>query len=185
MRRDKDVERVLLSERKIKKTILKLGKRISKDYNGKNPLVVCVLKGSVITVADLLRSISIPCEIDFISASSYGSGTVSSGTLKITKDLNVPITGRDVIIVEDIIDTGVTLSKLAEMLRQREPSSLKICTLLDKPDRRVISVTPDYIGCRIPDEFVVGYGLDYNEKYRNLPYIGILKKSVYTSDTKE
>lgn len=179
---DADIDSVLLSEKEIDEMITKIGTEISRDYANKNLLLVCILKGSVVTMADLMRKISIPCSIEFMVVSSYGSETKSSGIVKIVKDLDCPLENYDVLLVEDILDSGRTLSYLKEFLGTRNPRSLKICTLLDKPARRGegIELVPDYVGCEIPDGFVVGYGLDYDEKYRNLPYIGILKESVYT-----
>lgn len=176
----KDLERVLLSKRQISSKIKKLGKEISKDYKDKNLLMVGVLKGSCVTMTDLMRAVNIPCAIDFMCVSSYGSGVESSGTVNIIKDLTVDISNYDVLIVEDILDSGNTLSKLMKVLKERNPKSIKICTLLDKPERRTADIKADYNGFVIADEFVVGYGLDYDEKYRNLPYIGVLKKSVYS-----
>ncbi|MBE6754013.1 MAG: hypoxanthine phosphoribosyltransferase [Ruminococcaceae bacterium] len=176
---DKDIEKVLLSEREIARMINRLGREISRDYKGKNLLLVSILKGSVVTMADLMRAITIPCAIDFMVVSSYGSGTQTSGAVKIVKDLDIPIEDYDIVLVEDILDSGVTLNYLRELLMGRNPRSIKICTLLDKPDRRRVDIKPDYVGTAIPDAFVVGYGLDYAEKYRNLPYVGILKRSVY------
>lgn len=175
-----DIERVLLSEEELKKIIKRLGKEITEDYKDKNLLVVSVLKGSVMVMADLLREIKIPCRIDFMSVSSYGSGTKTTGSVKIIKDLDIDLAGYDLLIVEDILDSGVTLSSLKEILLTRDPASVKICTLLDKPERRKADIKADYIGAQVPDAFVVGYGLDYDEKYRNLPYVGILKRSVYS-----
>ncbi len=180
-----DIKKVLMNERKLQATIARLGKQISEDYADKNLLLVSVLKGSVVTMADLMRAITIPCAIDFMVVSSYGSGTSTSGTVKIIKDLDIPLHDYDLLIVEDILDSGVTLSSLKEMLLVREPRSIKICTLLDKPARRKADIKADYVGAVIEDEFVVGYGLDYDEKYRNLPYIGILKESVYTKSESE
>ncbi len=179
---DKDVESVLLNEAEIDEMVSRMGAEISRDYEGKNLLLVCILKGSVVTMADLMRKITIPCGIDFMIVSSYGSETKSSGIVKIVKDLDRPLENCDVLLVEDILDSGRTLSYLKEFLGARNPGSIKICTLLDKPAHRAegIDIVPDYVGCEIPDGFVVGYGLDYDEKYRNLPYIGILKESVYT-----
>ena len=154
--------------------------QISKDYEGKNLVLVSILKGSVVFMADLMRAVSIPCSIDFMVVSSYGgSNTVTSGLVKIIKDLDGDLSGKDVLIVEDILDTGVTLSNLVPMLKMRNPNSVKICTILDKPSRRKADIQPDYEGFQVPDEFVVGYGLDYDEKYRNLPYVGVLKPEVY------
>ena len=174
-----DIEKVLISEEELKDIIARLGKQITEDYKDKNLLVVSVLKGSVMVMADLLREIKLPLRIDFMSVSSYGSGTTSSGTVKIIKDLDINLAGYDLLIVEDILDSGVTLSSLKQILLTRGPASVKICTLLDKPERRKADIKADYVGAQIPDAFVVGYGLDYDEKYRNLPYVGILSPSVY------
>ena len=175
-----DIKNVLVSEEQLKAKVAELGAQISKDYKGKNLVLVSILKGSVVFMADLMRAISIPCNIDFMVVSSYGgSNTTTSGLVKIIKDLDGDLSGKDVLIVEDILDTGVTLSNLVPMLKMRNPSSVKICTILDKPSRRKADIAPDYEGFQVPDEFVVGYGLDYDEKYRNLPYVGILKPEVY------
>jgi len=174
-----DVERVLISEEEIAKKVKELGAQITKDYEGENLLIITILKGSVIFAADLLREIKIPVEIDFMCLSSYGSGSNSSGVVKIVKDLNKSIEGLNVLIIEDILDSGNTLSHLMELLKTRNPKSIRIATLLDKPDRRVVDVEVAYRGYTIPDEFVIGYGLDYDEKYRNLPFVGILKREVY------
>ncbi len=173
------IESVLLSEEKISGIVKGLGAKISKDYVGKNLLLVSVLKGSVVFMADLMRSITIPCEIDFMVVSSYGSGTKTSGNIKIVKDLNIDVKDYDLLIVEDILDSGVTLSSLKSMLEARQPASVKICTFLDKPERRKADIKADYSGAEVPDEFIVGYGLDYDEKFRNLPYVGILKRECY------
>ena len=165
---------VLLSEEEVDAKIQEIGDRISKDYAGRQVHLVCVLKGGSFFMCELAKRITVPVSLDFMSVSSYGSDTKSSGGVKIVKDLDDPIKGKDVIVVEDIVDSGRTLSYLMEMLRKREPASLSLCTLLDKPDRRVVDVRVDYTGFQIPDEFVVGYGLDYDQKYRNLPYIGIV-----------
>lgn len=175
-----DIAKVLLNEEEIAEIVKNLGKRISEDYEGKNLLIVSVLKGSIMFMSDLMRAIDIHCKIDFMSVSSYGSGTSTSGSVKIIKDLNIDLTGYDLLIVEDILDSGVTLSNLRDMLMTRKPASFKICTFLDKPERRKADVTADYVGAVIPDAFVVGYGLDYDEKYRNLPYLGVLDPKVYT-----
>lgn len=175
----KDLADVLLSEEQIKEIIHRLGSQISEDYMGKNLLLVSVLKGSIVFMADLMREINIECKIDFMAVSSYGSGSESSGSVKIIKDLDIDLQGYDLLIVEDILDSGNTLSKLKRLLLERNPRSIKICTFLDKPSRRTADIIADYVGCEIPDEFVVGYGLDYDEKYRNLPCLGILKRSVY------
>jgi hypoxanthine phosphoribosyltransferase len=172
----KDVK-VYLSEKEIKEKVAELGRKISEDYRGsdKNLLVIAVLKGSVIFLSDLIRNIDVDLAIDFMVISSYGRSTVSKRNVQIIKDLDINIHSYDLLIVEDILDSGYTLSKLIEILKVRNPKSLKICALLDKPDRRVVNVDLDYCGFTVPDEFIVGYGLDYDEKYRNLPYIGILE----------
>jgi len=174
-----DIERILLDEETVRRRVRELGQIIDTEYAGKDLLLVSVLKGSIVFVADLIRSISIPHEIDFMATSSYGSATSSSGVVRIIKDLNVSIEGRNVIIVEDIIDSGNTLSYLARILQERRPATLRIMTLLDKPERREVPIHVDWIGFSIPNEFVVGYGLDYAETYRNLPYIGVVKPSIY------
>ena len=167
---------VLLSEAEVNKRIAEIGEQISKDYEGKCVHLICVLKGGAPFMCELAKRITCNVSLDFMSVSSYGAGTSSSGVVKIVKDLDEPLEGKDVIIVEDIIDSGRTLSHLLEIFKQRNPASIRLCTLLDKPDRRVVeSVKVDYSGFNIPDEFVVGYGLDYDQKYRNLPYIGIVK----------
>lgn len=181
---DKDILRVLKSEREISKIIARLGKEISNDYKGKNLLLVGILKGSVVTLADLMRAITIPCSIDFMVVSSYGSGTQTSGVVRIIKDLEVPVEEYDILIVEDILDSGITLNYLRNMLQARNPRSLKICTLLNKPEGRKAPIEPDYVGTEIPDGFVVGFGLDYDEKYRNLPYVGIIKPEVVEENEK-
>ena len=175
-----DIEKVYYSEETLHGIVERLGKQISEDYKDKNLLLVSVLKGSVIFMADLMRAITVPCAIDFMCVSSYANKTESSGVVKIVKDLDINLEGWDVLIVEDILDSGKTLSYIKKILLSRNPKSLKICTLLDKPERRVVNdVYADYSGAEVPYEFVVGYGLDYDEKYRNLPYIGILKREVY------
>lgn len=175
-----DIEKVYYSEEKLREIVVRLGKQISEDYKDKNLLLVSVLKGSVIFMADLMREITVPCAIDFMCVSSYKSGTESSGVVKIVKDLDINLEGYDLLIVEDILDSGKTLSSLKKILESRNPKSIRICTLLDKPERRVVDdIFADYSGAKVPDEFVVGYGLDYDEKYRNLPYIGVLKREVY------
>ena len=181
---ENDIKEVLLSQEQLKEIVEKLGEQISKDYEGKELILVSILKGSVVFMGDLMRAIKIPCYIDFMSVSSYGSGTKSTGIVRIIKDLDTNvIEGKNLLIVEDILDSGRTLNYLTEVLSARNPESIKICTLLDKPDRRDPKVkdkiVADYSGAVIPDAFVVGYGLDYDEKYRNLPYVGILKPSVY------
>lgn len=177
---NRDIERVLISEEQLQARIAELGKQVAADYAGKNPIFLGILKGVVMFFADMVRATPIPCEIDFMAVSSYGAGTSSSGTVRILKDVTVNLKGRHVVILEDILDSGLTLSCVCKHLRAMEPASLKICTLLDKPERRTIDLTADYIGFTIPNAFVVGYGLDYDEYYRNLPYIGILKPEVYT-----
>lgn len=167
--------KVMLSEEEVSEKIKEMGRRISEDYAGKQVHLICVLKGGVFFMCELAKRISVPVSMDFMSVSSYGDGTSSSGIVKIAKDLDEPLEGKDVIVVEDIIDSGRTLSYLLEILAKRHPNSMRLCTLLDKPDRRVRDVKVDYTGFEIPDEFVVGYGLDYAQKYRNLPYIGIVE----------
>ena len=172
---DQDILKVLITEEELRECVKKLGEQISRDYQGKNLLMVSVLKGSVVFMSDLMRSITIPAQIDFMSVSSYGSDTKSSGVVKIVKDLDESLKDKDVVVVEDIVDSGRTLSYLLEMLWDRGPRSLRLCTLLDKPERRVVEVKVDYTGFQIPDQFVVGYGLDYDQRYRNLPYIGVVE----------
>lgn len=173
------IERVLISEDEIKTKVAEIGARISKDYEGKNPVFVGVLKGCFIFMADLLRYVTIDCTMDFMCVSSY-SGTRSTGAVKITKDLNEDIEGRPVIIVEDILDSGKTLAYLRQYLMGRNPASVSIVTLMDKPEGRRADISADYACFAVPNEFVVGYGLDYNQKYRNIPYIGVLKKEIYS-----
>lgn len=167
--------KVLLTEEEVDKKIQELGDKISKDYAGKSIHLVCVLKGGSFFMCELAKRITVPVSIDFMSVSSYGGDTKSSGVVKIVKDLDESLAGKDVLVVEDIIDSGRTLSYLLEMLRDRKPASLKLCTLLDKPERRVVDVNIDYTAFEVPDEFVVGYGLDYDQLYRNLPYIGVVE----------
>lgn len=167
--------KVLVPEEEVNQRIAALGKQISEDYAGKEVHLICVLKGGVFFMCELAKRITVPVSMDFMSVSSYGDGTSSSGVVRIAKDLDQSIEGKDVLIVEDIIDSGRTLSYLMEMLQKRNPNSLHLCTLLDKPERRVVDVKVDYVGFNIPDEFVVGYGLDYAQKYRNLPYIGAVE----------
>ncbi len=167
--------KVLLSEEEVDAKIKEIGQQISKDYEGRQVHLVCVLKGGSFFMCELAKRITVPVSLDFMSVSSYGSDTKSSGVVRIVKDLDEPLKDRDVIVIEDIVDSGHTLSYLLEMLKNREPASLKLCTLLDKPERRVADVHVDYTGFQIPDEFVVGYGLDYDQKYRNLPYIGVVE----------
>lgn len=176
-----DIKTVLVTEDQLKARVKELGAQISKDYAGKDVLLVSILKGAVVFMADLMRAVDIHCEIDFMVVSSYGgANTSTTGLVKIIKDLDADLSNKEVLIVEDILDTGVTLSNLVPMLKMRNPNSVKICTLLDKPDRRKADIHADYTGFQVPDEFVVGYGLDYDEKYRNLPYVGVLKPEVYS-----
>lgn len=174
-----DVLKTLIGEEELKERVRELGEQITRDYQGKNLLLVSVLKGSIAFMADLMRAIDLPLSIDFMAVSSYGAGVKTSGVVKIIKDLDIDLKGYDLLIVEDILDSGVTLHYLMQILAARGANSIRLCTLLSKPERRKIDVNVDYLGFEIPDEFVVGYGLDYAEKYRNLPYIGILKPHVY------
>ncbi|MGP0580062.1 hypoxanthine phosphoribosyltransferase [Paenibacillus peoriae] len=176
-----DIQEILISEEEIQGKIKELGAQLSVKYEGKNPLVICVLKGAFIFMADLVKSITVPLELDFMAVSSYGASTKSSGIIKIIKDLDASVEGRDVLIVEDIIDSGLTLTHLIELLKNRNANSVCVVTLFDKPARRTVNLEADYTGFTLPDAFVVGYGLDYAEHYRNLPYIGILKPEIYTS----
>lgn len=177
---DADIERVLIDHADIKKRVQELGEEINRAYAGQDLVLVSVLKGSVVFMADLMRAIKIPHEVDFMATSSYGGGTTSSGAVRILKDLNCNIEGRNVLLVEDIVDSGNTLSYLVRMLEERHPKSLHIMTLLDKPERRESPIEVKWVGFSIPNEFVVGYGLDYDEIYRNLPYIGVVKPSIYS-----
>ena len=174
-----DMEQVLLSQQQIREKVEELGAQISQDYAGKEPVLVSVLKGAFIFMADLCRAITIPCSMDFMAVSSYGAGTESSGRVRIIKDLDPIIQNKHVILVEDVLDSGITLHYLIQLLRQRQPASLRLVTLLDKPARRRAQVDVDYCGFQVPDAFLVGYGLDYGEKYRNLPDVCILKRSMY------
>ncbi|HAQ41850.1 MAG TPA: hypoxanthine phosphoribosyltransferase [Clostridiales bacterium] len=176
---NKDIREILIAEDVLQAKVAELGEKIKEDYKDKDLLLVCVLKGAVIFVSDLMRKIDLPLDIDFMAISSYGSNTQSSGVVRILKDLNTSIEGRHVLIVEDIIDSGLTLSYLVDNLKSRKPASVEICTILDKPDRREADLKIKYKGFQVPDEFVVGYGLDYAEKYRNLPYIAVLKEEIY------
>lgn len=176
---EKDIQEILFTEEQLKNRVAEIARQIEADYADKEIMLISVLRGSFIFMADLCRAIHLPCTLDFMSVSSYGTGTSSSGQVQITKDLSEDITGRHIIVVEDILDSGNTLSYLLNILEHRHPASVRLCTLLDKPDRRVKPVKLHYAGFTIPDAFVVGYGLDYAEKYRNLPYIGILKPEVY------
>ncbi|TMB58103.1 MAG: hypoxanthine phosphoribosyltransferase [Chloroflexi bacterium] len=174
-----DVEEVLLTDAQIRTRVAELGAQLSQDFDGRDPVLVSVLKGSIIFLADLVRAMEIPLSVDLMEVSSYGASTESSGQVRILKDLSRPIEGRHVVVVEDIIDTGLTLNYLLRYLRDKGPASLGICCLLDKPARRLAPIEIDYRGFTIPDRFVIGYGLDYDERYRNLPYIGVLRPSVY------
>lgn len=178
---EEPIERVLIDGNTLAQRIREMGAEISDAYRGQDLLLISVLKGSIVFMADLIRAISIPHEVDFMATSSYGVGTKSSGVVRILKDLNSPIEGRNVLIVEDIIDSGHTLNYLVRILQERGPASLRIVALLDKPERREVQIPVDWVGFSIPNDFVVGYGLDYNELYRNLPYIGVLKPEVYQS----
>ena len=175
----KDVERILLNEKEIDSAVTEIANNLNRDLGNEPLLVVIILKGSTPFAMDLIRKLTMPVEIDFMQASSYGKSTSSSGFINVKKDLEQDVTGRNILIVEDIIDSGNTLNKIKTLFQSRNAKSVRICTMLDKPSRRVVDVKVDYVGKEIPDEFVVGYGLDYNEQYRNLPYIGILKPSVY------
>lgn len=178
----KDIEEVLISQKQLQKKVEELGRQITRDYEGRTMLLLCVLKGALMFLADLARAIDLPLEMDFMVVSSYGSATESSGVVRIVKDLEEPIAGKHVLVVEDIVDSGLTLHYLLDVLRTRNPASLRVCTLIDKEKVREKIVTPDYIGFRVADRFVVGYGLDYAQHYRNLPYIGVLKPAVYQAD---
>lgn len=175
-----DIMKVLLSKEDIEARVIELGREITEKFEGTEPLFIGVLKGSYVFMADLMRHVNLKCSMDFMAVSSYGSGTTSSGAVKINKDLNEDITGRHIIIVEDILDSGITLTYLCGYLQNRKPASITLVTLLDKPARRKAPITADFIGFEVPDEFVVGYGLDYDEKYRNLPFVGILKPEIYS-----
>lgn len=175
-----DIQEVLYDENQIQQKVKELGERLSADFNGRNPLVICILKGAFIFMADLVKAMNIPVELDFMAVSSYGNATKSSGVVKIIKDLDTSVEGRDVIIVEDIIDSGLTLSYLIDVLERRNSKSVTVVTLFDKPSGRSVELEADYTGYTLPDAFVVGYGLDYAEKYRNLPLIGVLKPEVYS-----
>lgn len=175
-----DIERVLISEEELQKRIGELGQQLAKDYDGKDPIFVGVLKGVVNFFTDMVRATPIRCQYEFMAVSSYGGGTSTSGNVKMLKDVSCNIKGRHVVILEDILDSGLTLKFVTEHLRAMEPASLKICTLLDKPERRKVDIFADYVGFTIPNEFVVGFGLDYQEFYRNLPFVGVLKPEVYS-----
>ena len=175
-----DIQTVLVTEEQLRAKVAELGAQVSRDYAGRDLLLVSILKGAVVFMADLMRAVTIPCSIDFMVVSSYGgTNTQTTGLVKIVKDLDADLSGREVLIVEDVLDTGVTLSNLVPMLKMRHPNSVKICAILDKPARRKTDIHADYRGFEVPVAFVVGYGLDYDEKYRNLPYVGVLKPEVY------
>ena len=174
-----DVQSVLLSAEQIQKRVAELGAQISQDYEGKDPVLVGVLVGASVFTADLLRCVTVPCSLDYVAISSYGKKSRSSGVVRIVKDLDESVESRHVLIIEDIVDTGLTLNYLLDIMRNRNVASVRVCALLDKPSRRMTSVNVDYIGYEVPDEFVVGYGLDFAQRYRNLPYVGILRPEVY------
>ena len=176
---EKDIAKILIGTEELQAKEAELGRQISKDYRGRNPLLICLLRGAVVFLSDLIRATDIPLEMDFIAISSYGASTESSGVVRLVMDLKSNITGRNVLIVEDIVDTGRTLAYILDNLRTRRPADIKVCALLNKPYRREVQVELDYQGFEIPDEFVVGYGLDYAEAYRNLPFIGVLKPELY------
>ncbi|WP_334075527.1 MULTISPECIES: hypoxanthine phosphoribosyltransferase [Paenibacillus] len=176
-----DIQEILITREQIQEKVKELGRQLSEEYEGRNPLVICILKGAFIFMADLVKEITVPLELDFMAVSSYGASTRSSGEVKIIKDLDTSVEGRDILIVEDIIDSGLTLSYLIDVLERRKVKSVKIVTLFDKPARRTVKLEADLAGFVIPDAFVVGYGLDYAEKYRNLPFVGVLKPEIYSS----
>ena len=175
-----NISKILITEEEIKVKVKELGEMITRDYQEKDLLVICILKGAMVFMADLVREIKVPLDIDTMVVTSYGSSTKSSGVVRILKDLDESVEDRDLLIVEDIVDTGLTLKYLMDNIFSRGPRSVKICSFLDKPERRKVAITPDYKGYSIPDEFVVGYGLDYAEKYRNLPYVGVLDPKAYS-----
>ncbi len=179
MSMDNDIAKVLITKEEIENICKRLGEQISRDYEGKNLLVVSVLKGSVIFMADIMRHITCPMQIDFMAVSSYGDSTTSSGIVKFKKDLDTNPEGKDILIIEDILESGNSLKYITEVLKGRLANSIKICAFLDKPVNRTTDIEADYVGARVPDAFVVGYGLDYAEKYRNLPYVGVLKPEIY------
>lgn len=176
---DNDIKEVLVSKEQLQEINARLGAQITRDFADKNLLVIGILKGSIYFMTDLTRCIDLPLKLDFMAVSSYGGGTTSTGAVQIIKDVDINLAGYDVLLVEDILDSGRTLDYVRTMLSARGANSISIVTLLDKPARRVVDLTPDYVGCDVPDEFVVGYGLDYDQKYRNLPYIGALKREIY------
>lgn len=175
-----DIKEILFTQEDLKAITKELGEKVTRDYKDKKLYLVTILKGAVVFLTDFMRNVDLPCEIDFMVVSSYGSGVTSSGNVKIIKDLDVPLEDKDILIVEDILDSGNTLKFVVDMIKKRHPKSVEICALLDKPSRRIADIQAKYVGREIPDEFVVGYGLDYDEKYRNLPYLGVLKPEVYT-----
>jgi hypoxanthine phosphoribosyltransferase len=177
-----DIKEVLYTEQQVSERVYELAKQIERDYRGKNPLLVSILKGSFIFMADLVRNLDMDCTVDFMIVSSYGNKSKSTGAVKIIKDLDIDIEGKHILIVEDILDSGLTLSYIKRILDAKKPASVRICTLLDKPDRRTANISADYVGFTIPDVFIVGYGLDYAEKYRNLPSIGVLDPLVYRNE---
>jgi len=176
---EKDIAEILIGAEELQAKVAELGRQISEDYRGRDPLLICLLRGAVVFLSDLIRVIDIPLEMDFIAISSYGSSTESSGVVRLVMDLKSNITGRNVLIVEDIVDSGRTLAYILDNLRTRRPADIKVCALLSKPSRREVQVELDYLGFEIPDKFVVGYGLDYAENYRNLPFIGVLRPELY------
>lgn len=182
---EKGMQTTLLTEQQLRQRVQELGKEVSAFYAGKDLLLITVLKGAVVFLTDFMRALDCHCELEFMVASSFAGGRQSTGVLKILKDIDIPIEGREVLIVEDILDSGLTLSRIKQMLLERGPASVRVVTLLDKPSRRKADIEADFTGFVIPDEFVVGYGLDYDEKYRNLPYIGILKPEVYTKGSSD
>ena len=181
-----DIKEIYYSKEQLNDIVVRLGKKISEDYKDKNLLLVCILKGSVLFMADLMRAVTIPCKIDFMCVSSYGNGTDNnSSEINIIKDIDDNLEGFDVLLVEDILDSGRTLNCVKSVLQARNPESIRICTLLDKPERRVVDIKADYSGAEVPDAFVVGYGLDYAEVYRNLPFIGVLREEIYTDNEEQ
>ena len=175
-----DIKEILFTQEDLKAITKELGEKVTLDYKDKKLYLVTLLKGAVVFLTDFMRNVDLPCEVDFMVVSSYGSGVTSSGNVKIIKDLDVPLEDKDILVVEDILDSGNTLKFVVDMIKKRHPKSVEVCALLDKPSRRIADIQAKYVGREIPDEFVVGYGLDYDEKYRNLPYIGVLKPEVYT-----
>ena len=174
-----DIQEILYTEEELREIVSRMGKNIAKDYQGKQLFLLSVLKGSIVFMADLIRAIDLPCEMDFMAVSSYGAGVSTSGQVRVLKDVGTSLEGKDVLVVEDILDSGVTLSYLLKHLEAHKPNSIRLCTLMDKPARRKVDIKADYVGMESPDAFIVGYGLDYAERYRNLPYIGVLSPRVY------